>query len=135
VFSKCLAKPLLLVTASFFHHLAKYLFESWTVMDGPPQNTLLMLLILGIGLYFLLDRLLGTKLDPREPPNAPSTIPYIGHVLGVTQRKFNYYVELRYYSPSRIQNGANHTSSYKIRVLIFTMAMSGVKIISSPHQS
>lgn len=33
--------------------------------------------------------------DTREPPEAPSTIPVIGHVLGLMRSKFNYYVELR----------------------------------------
>ena len=35
------------------------------------------------------------KLDPREPPAAPSPIPVIGHVVGLMRRKFNYYVDLK----------------------------------------
>ncbi|KAI1841468.1 hypothetical protein JX266_012308 [Neoarthrinium moseri] len=32
--------------------------------------------------------------DPREPPPASQSIPFIGHMVGLWQRKFNYYVEL-----------------------------------------
>jgi hypothetical protein len=33
--------------------------------------------------------------DPREPPLAPSSIPLIGHAVGMSRSAFNYYVELR----------------------------------------
>lgn len=33
-----------------------------------------------------------------EPPWASTSIPYIGHVIGLMQNKFNYYVQLRYAS-------------------------------------
>lgn len=33
--------------------------------------------------------------DPREPPLAPQSIPILGHLLGLSRSKFNYYVELR----------------------------------------
>ncbi|KAK7936594.1 uncharacterized protein PG986_015032 [Apiospora aurea] len=32
--------------------------------------------------------------DPREPPLAPSSLPIVGHLLGMMKSKFNYYVEL-----------------------------------------
>ncbi|KAI1174324.1 cytochrome P450 [Nemania sp. FL0916] len=32
--------------------------------------------------------------DPREPPLAPQSIPFIGHLLGMSRGKFNYYVDL-----------------------------------------
>lgn len=34
--------------------------------------------------------------DPREPPLAPQSIPVIGHMIGLWQHKFNYYVKLRW---------------------------------------
>lgn len=36
--------------------------------------------------------------DPREPPLAPQSVPIIGHMIGLSQRKFDYYVDLRYYA-------------------------------------
>ncbi|OTA56766.1 putative cytochrome P450 [Hypoxylon sp. EC38] len=32
--------------------------------------------------------------DPREPPLAPQSIPLIGHMVGLSRSKFNYYVDL-----------------------------------------
>ncbi|TVY82184.1 hypothetical protein LSUE1_G005854, partial [Lachnellula suecica] len=33
--------------------------------------------------------------DAREPPLAPQSIPIIGHMVGLSKSKFNYYVNLR----------------------------------------
>lgn len=33
--------------------------------------------------------------DPREPPLAPKSIPIVGHLVGLSRRGFNYYVDLR----------------------------------------
>jgi cytochrome P450 len=56
--------------------------------------------------------------DPREPPLAPSSIPVVGHLVGLTRSTFKYYVEL----------------SEQIRVPVFTMALPGQKIyiVTSP---
>ena len=45
------------------------------------------------GTIFLYSHL--TMQDPREPPQAPSAVPFIGHVVGLARSKFNYYVQLR----------------------------------------
>ncbi|KAI1382665.1 cytochrome P450 [Hypoxylon trugodes] len=42
--------------------------------------------------YFVTRRMFGH--DPREPPLAPQSIPIVGHIVGLSQSKFNYYVEL-----------------------------------------
>ncbi|OKL60389.1 hypothetical protein UA08_04239 [Talaromyces atroroseus] len=57
--------------------------------------------------------------DPREPPAAPQAIPVVGHMLGLWQSKFNYYVEL----------------SQKTHSPIFTMALPGQKmyIVTQPE--
>ncbi|CAN8100028.1 unnamed protein product [Discula destructiva] len=36
----------------------------------------------------------GSSHDPREPPLAPQSIPVVGHLIGLSRSKFNYYVEL-----------------------------------------
>lgn len=33
--------------------------------------------------------------DPREPPLASSSLPVVGHMVGMMKSKFNYYVDLR----------------------------------------
>jgi hypothetical protein len=55
----------------------------------------------------IFSKILGAKLDPREPPNAPTSIPYIGHVLGLMRSSFNYYVELKYGPLGRVQISTN----------------------------
>jgi hypothetical protein len=40
-----------------------------------------------------------TAHDSREPPLAPSSLPFVGHMLGLMKSKFNYYVDLRYAFP------------------------------------
>lgn len=59
------------------------------------QTTLLMSLAIIVGTSLLLTRVLGMMQDPREPPSVSGYIPYIGHVIGLMQSKFNYYVQLR----------------------------------------
>lgn len=58
-----------------------------------------IIVILGIAtlVYFIARRsaTFGGH-DPREPPLAPQSIPFIGHMLGMSKSSFNYYVELRY---------------------------------------
>ncbi len=44
--------------------------------------------------FFATHKIFGH--DPREPPLAPQSIPIIGHMIGLSRRKFNYYIGLRY---------------------------------------
>lgn len=44
--------------------------------------------------YFATRNMFGH--DPREPPMALQSIPIVGHMVGLSRRKFNYYVDLRY---------------------------------------
>ena len=55
--------------------------------------TATMLLLFSGALSLLYSRL--AKQDPREPPQAPTAIPIIGHIIGLMRNKFNYYVQLR----------------------------------------
>jgi cytochrome P450 len=67
--------------------------------------------------YFATRKMFGH--DPREPPLAPSSIPIIGHLVGLSRSKFNYYVEL----------------SEQTGVPIFTMALPGQKmyVVTNPQ--
>lgn len=57
--------------------------------------------------------------DPREPPLAPQSIPLVGHLVGLSRSKFNYYVDL-----------AEQTSAP-----IFTMPLPGQKmyVVTKPE--
>ncbi|KUI69476.1 25-hydroxycholesterol 7-alpha-hydroxylase [Cytospora mali] len=57
--------------------------------------------------------------DPREPPLAPQSIPIVGHMVGLSRSKFNYYVDL-----------SQQTSSP-----IFTMVLPGQKmyVVTKPE--
>ena len=65
-------------------------------MDSMSQTAFLTFLAIAAGISFMLARGLGSKQDPREPPVVVASIPYIGHIVGLMQSKFNYYVQLRY---------------------------------------
>lgn len=45
--------------------------------------------------YWLFDRFLALKQDPREPPLILPKIPLVGHLISLVMRKNDYYVELR----------------------------------------
>lgn len=47
-------------------------------------------------LVLLCLRLLAVKMDPREPPLVPSSIPYVGHAVGMFKHQFAYLPMLRY---------------------------------------
>jgi hypothetical protein len=64
-------------------------------MGGSWQSTTLVLTAVGIGAYYVFAHFLGMKQDPQEPPLVPTTIPYVGHAIGVMRSKYNYYVQLR----------------------------------------
>jgi len=40
--------------------------------------------------------------DPREPPLAKSSIPIVGHMVGMATRKFDYYLDLWYVQRRRL---------------------------------
>ncbi len=46
-------------------------------------------------LAWLYMRSVSVKMDPREPPLVRSTIPYIGHLLGMLRHQFSYLIILR----------------------------------------
>lgn len=60
-----------------------------------PASLLVLLGILTLS-YFAARRMFGSSHDPREPPLAPQSIPILGHLIGLSRLKFNYYVDLRY---------------------------------------
>jgi hypothetical protein len=68
--------------------------NNFYIMEGMLSNTLLVVLV-GACTFLILIRLLAPKQDPREPPLAPTTIPYIGHAIGLLRRSFNYPLDLR----------------------------------------
>ncbi len=43
----------------------------------------------------LLSTLLGPRRDSNEPPYISPSIPYIGHLIGLLTKKYDYYVNLR----------------------------------------
>lgn len=45
--------------------------------------------------YLILHKMFRSGHDSREPPLAPQSIPVIGHLIGLSRSKFNYYVNLR----------------------------------------
>ena len=65
-------------------------------MAGKIDGTTLVLLAMATGLYFVLEYFMGIKLDPKEPPLISSTIPYVGHIIGLIRTGTRYYAKLRY---------------------------------------
>ncbi|KAK6082992.1 25-hydroxycholesterol 7-alpha-hydroxylase 1 [Seiridium cupressi] len=63
--------------------------------------------------------------NPHEPPLAPSSIPIIGHVVGLSRSSFNYYTELRW----------TDGNSKQIDAPIFTISLPGQKmyIVTKPE--
>ena len=66
------------------------------IMEGLSSPVLYSFAILVPCLFFLIDYFLGAKLDPKEPPLVPSTIPYVGHLIGMIRRRTRYLVDVRY---------------------------------------
>ncbi|KAI1347985.1 cytochrome P450 [Xylaria sp. FL0043] len=66
--------------------------------------------------YFFTRKMLGH--DRREPPLAPQSVPLVGHMIGMSRSKFNYYVDL----------------SKQVAAPIFTVALPGQKmyVVTSP---
>lgn len=66
------------------------------LMSFVSVNQTICLSVLGACavVYLFVSKMFGH--DPREPPLAPQSIPFIGHMVGLSRSKFNYYVQLRY---------------------------------------
>jgi len=64
-------------------------------MSSAANSSTLIAIVAGATaiIYFATVKLLNH--DPREPPLAPQWLPFIGHLVGLSRRKFNYYVDVR----------------------------------------
>lgn len=49
-----------------------------------------------LALLYAFSRYQESQHDPKEPPFLPQKIPFIGHIIGMIQKKARYYVHLRY---------------------------------------
>lgn len=67
-----------------------------TKMPFSVSNSSLLLLLIAVTTIVVIAARKMLSHDPREPPLAPQSIPLIGHIIGLSRSKFNYYVELRY---------------------------------------
>lgn len=67
-----------------------------TEMACSANNSTLLLLFIGVVTLVIIAARKMFSHDPREPPLAPQAIPMIGHMVGLSRSKFNYYVDLRY---------------------------------------
>ena len=65
-------------------------------MAGKIHAATLVLLAMATGLYFVLEYFMGIRLDSKEPPLVSSTIPYVGHVIGLIRTGTRYYAKMRY---------------------------------------
>lgn len=59
-----------------------------------PASLLVLLGVLILS-FFAACKMFGSSHDPREPPQAPQSVPIVGHLIGLSRSKFNYYVQLR----------------------------------------
>ena len=64
-------------------------------MDNLISFKYLCAFVVSAGGYILYALACRAGRDPREPPDAETKIPLFGHVIGIMQRKFRYYAELR----------------------------------------
>ena len=65
-------------------------------MAGSLDSNVFLVLGIVAALYFLAERLLSIKLDPKEPPLIAPKVPFIGHILGLIQYGTGYYAKLWY---------------------------------------
>ncbi|RYC54132.1 hypothetical protein CHU98_g12077 [Xylaria longipes] len=88
-------------------------------MPSTLSHLTLVTLFAGVGTlaYFVTRKMFGH--DPREPPLAPQPFPIVGHMIGMSRSKFNYYVDL----------------SKQVEAPIFTMALPGQKmyVVTKPE--
>ena len=66
-----------------------YKIEAISISTG-----VVTLLVIG-GTFVILGALFSHKHDPQEPPYISPTIPYIGHLIGLLMKRYDYYVNLR----------------------------------------
>ena len=59
------------------------------------SSTTMWLVLVAITLLFLLYRMLHLPVYPNEPPYIPSTIPFIGHLLGFLRHNMAYYTRIK----------------------------------------
>lgn len=70
--------------------------NSMSIASALGDHPLLLATVAGgAAVIFLLIQKLSSH-DPREPPLAPSSIPVIGHLIGMARRGFNYHVDIWY---------------------------------------
>ncbi|KAI1633567.1 cytochrome P450 [Biscogniauxia mediterranea] len=88
-------------------------------MSSAASDPTIIVIFIGIVTltYFTTRNMFGY--DPREPPAAPQSIPIIGHMVGLSRSKFNYYVDLSQQTGSPI----------------FTMSLPGQKmyVVTQPE--
>jgi len=88
-------------------------------MSSTTIDPVLLLIITGIVTvgYFATRKMFGH--DPREPPLAPSSIPFVGHLVGLSRSSFDYYGKL----------------SKQTSAPIFTLALPGQKmyVVTQPE--
>lgn len=105
-------------------------------------NSILFVSAAATLVYFLTRKMFGH--DPREPPLAPQSIPFVGHILGLSRSSFNYYVDLRYVFLSSTRNYlvskeriilTRKKNSHQVDTPIFTITLPGQKmyIITQPE--
>lgn len=51
-------------------------------------------IVLAFSLYYLVDKIYDSSVDPREPPVIKPTIPFIGNTLGQMSRQLDYFLDL-----------------------------------------
>ncbi|KAI1109257.1 cytochrome P450 [Nemania sp. NC0429] len=87
-------------------------------MPSALNHSNLLALVAGVvaTAYLVTRKMFGH--DRREPPLAPQSVPLIGHMIGMSRSKFNYYVDL----------------SKQVTAPIFTMTLPGQKmyVVTSP---
>ncbi|KAM3077156.1 hypothetical protein ACMFMG_003377 [Clarireedia jacksonii] len=82
------------------------------MMEVTLANFVAAALGICVGIYFILPRNAKSHSGVCEPPSGPTAIPYLGHMIGMARKKFNYYVDL----------------SHKSHLPILTLALPGVKM-------
>ena len=61
-------------------------------LAGSPAWLYLAIFIASV---FALDRILGVRSLPDEPPYIPTPVPYFGHLVNLLRFKMQYYIDLR----------------------------------------
>lgn len=81
-----------------FLHITSFQMSTMAEMPFNMNDSSLLLFFIGaVSLtltYLVMQKMFGH--DPREPPLARQSVPLVGHMIGLSRSKFNYYVEIRY---------------------------------------